>query len=58
MDIPEKIINKILSGELREQYGLDTSTGSDYYNERMKGTSDVEAQYIAFKKMRIKENVR
>jgi len=53
MDIPEKIVNKILSGELRQEHGLETGTGSVYNTERIKGASDLEAQYKDFKLRRL-----
>jgi len=53
MNKSEKIIKRILSGDMREKYGLDMGVGSIYYNERMLGKSDLEAQYAAFKGRRL-----
>lgn len=55
MNIPQKIVDKILSGEMRSKHGLDTSSGSIYFNARMRGDSDVEAQYRAYKARRLLE---
>jgi len=50
MKIPEKIVKKIMSGEMRRKYGLDTSTGSMYYQLRFnKGEGDLEAQYEVYR---------
>jgi len=48
MDIPEKIVNKILRGELRGEHGLETDSDSMYFNLRQKGYSDLEAQYKVY----------
>jgi len=37
MNIPERIVNNILSGDMRDTHGLDTGTDSIYYQERMRG---------------------
>lgn len=39
---------KILSGEMRKKYGLDTGSGSEYARCRQAGGSDFEAQYAVY----------
>ena len=49
MSIPEKIVMRILSGEMRQEYGLETDSDSMYNKLRMDGLSDLEAQYMVYK---------
>jgi len=51
--IPQKILDKILSGEMRREHGLETDSGSMYSMLRgFKGgedKGDLEAQYRVYK---------
>ena len=38
----------ILTGRARQEFGLDTSSGSTYMYLRMRGASDLEAQREAY----------
>lgn len=53
MDIPERIVKKILSGEMRATHGLETDTGSMYFELRGgrggEDIGDLEAQYRVYK---------
>ena len=47
--IPQKIVDKIMSGEMRRLHGLETGVGSLYLRLRSEGASDLDAQYRVYK---------
>jgi len=50
MQVPEEIKYYINSGQARQKYGLRTDQDSQYHSLRVRGYSDVEAQYKVFKR--------
>jgi len=55
MKIPEEVIKKIMSGEMKKQYGLETDSSSMYSVLRGRSNNggddigDLEAQYRVYK---------
>ena len=53
MDIPKRIVKKILSGEMRRKHGLETDSESMYFKLRGgidgEDIGDLEAQYKVYR---------